>query len=80
MVLSNVGGSRIAGDGGDLGLVLGKGALERRHEMLGLHPANGGTPNGVFQVSKNGLPADAGAGSFMLGSALEFEGWSGGET
>ena len=42
-------------DLGDLGLVLGKGPLIGRHEMLRLDRANGGAPNGVVQVSKNGF-------------------------
>ena len=45
----------LAGDRGDLGLVLGKGALVGRHKCSGLMRENGGAPNGVFQVSKKGF-------------------------
>ena len=48
---------RVRGDRIDLGVVLGKAALERRQEMLRRDRANGGTSKGRVQGSKNGLSA-----------------------
>ena len=50
-----VGAAAVAGDRGDLGIVLGEGASKAGMKCSGLMRANGGTPKGSFHSSKKGF-------------------------
>ena len=70
MVLSKVGASGPTGDGGDLGVVLGEGALEGRHEMLGLDAAERRRAEGAVQFFEERIGGGGEVGGWTVRSVM----------